>query len=102
VQSHIADKTVTPASSGLVRTGFLADFPAVKEAGGGDFETRSWNAIFAPKGTPPDVIKTLNTALVRCSTCRAEETRARSRHRGQREHAGGNPGTAERRYRQMG
>jgi tripartite-type tricarboxylate transporter receptor subunit TctC len=64
VQSHIADKTVTPVSpSGLVRTGFLADFPAVKEAGGGDFETRSWNAIFAPKGTPPDVIKTLNTAL---------------------------------------
>jgi tripartite-type tricarboxylate transporter receptor subunit TctC len=24
---------------------------------------RSWNAIFAPKGTPPDVIKTLNAAL---------------------------------------
>jgi tripartite-type tricarboxylate transporter receptor subunit TctC len=64
VQSHIADKTVTAvASSGSVRTSFLADVPTVKEAGGGEFEARSWNAIFAPKGTPPAVIATLNAAL---------------------------------------
>jgi len=64
VQSHIADHAVTPvSSSGVVRTTFLPDVPTVKEAGGGDFEARSWNAIFAPKGTPPDVIKTLNAAL---------------------------------------
>jgi tripartite-type tricarboxylate transporter receptor subunit TctC len=64
VQSHIADKTVTAvASSGSVRTSFLADVPTVKEAGGGEFEARSWNAIFAPKGTPPVLIATLNTAL---------------------------------------
>lgn len=64
VQSHIADKAVTPvASSGPVRTAFLPDVPTVKEAGGGDFEARSWNAIFAPKGTPPEVITTLNAAL---------------------------------------
>jgi len=64
VQSHIADKAVTAvASSGPVRTTFLADLPTVKEAGGGDFEARSWNAIFAPKGTPPLVIAALNTAL---------------------------------------
>ena len=64
VQSHIADKAVTPvSSSGSVRTTFLPDVPTVKEAGGGDFEARSWNAIFAPKGTPPEVIKTLNAAL---------------------------------------
>ena len=35
----------------------------MKEAGGGDFEARSWNAIFAPKGTPPEMIGTLNVAL---------------------------------------
>ena len=35
----------------------------MKEAGGGDFEARSWNAIFAPKDTPPAVIATLNAAL---------------------------------------
>ena len=64
VQSHIADHAVAAvASSGLVRTSFMADVPTVKEAGGGDFEARSWNAIFAPKGTPPEVINTLNAAL---------------------------------------
>lgn len=64
VQSHIADKAVSAvASSGSVRTSFLPDVPTVKEAGGGDFEARSWNAIFAPKGTPPEVISTLNAAL---------------------------------------
>jgi tripartite-type tricarboxylate transporter receptor subunit TctC len=64
VQSHIADKAaIAVSSSGPVRTTFLPDLPTVKEAGGGDFEARSWNAIFAPKGTPPDVIKTLNAAL---------------------------------------
>jgi tripartite-type tricarboxylate transporter receptor subunit TctC len=64
VQSHVADKAaVAVASSGTIRTTFLPDVPTVKEAGGGDFEARSWNAIFAPKGTPPDVINTLNAAL---------------------------------------
>lgn len=64
VQSHIGDHAVAAvASSGSVRTGFMPDVPTVKEAGGGEFEARSWNAIFAPKGTPPEVIKTLNGAL---------------------------------------
>ncbi|MEH2589100.1 Bug family tripartite tricarboxylate transporter substrate binding protein [Bradyrhizobium sp. AZCC 1721] len=64
VRSHIADKAaIAVSSSGPVRTTFLPDVPTVKEAGGGDFEARSWNAIFAPKGTPPEVIRTLNAAL---------------------------------------
>src|SRR6478609_7691946 len=64
VQSHVADKAaIAVASSGTVRTTFLPDVPTVKEASGGDFEAQSWNAIFAPKGTPPEVIKTLNAAL---------------------------------------
>jgi tripartite-type tricarboxylate transporter receptor subunit TctC len=64
VQSHIADHAVAAvSSSGSVRTSFMSEVPTVKEAGGGDFEARSWNAIFAPKGTPPEVIKTLNAAL---------------------------------------
>jgi tripartite-type tricarboxylate transporter receptor subunit TctC len=64
VQSHIADKAaIAVASSGPVRTTFLSDVLTVKEAGGGDFEARSWNAIFAPRGTPPEVINTLNAAL---------------------------------------
>jgi len=64
VQSHVADRAlIAVSSSGLVRTNFLPDVPTVKEAGGGDFEARSWNAIFAPRGTPPPVIATLNAAL---------------------------------------
>jgi tripartite-type tricarboxylate transporter receptor subunit TctC len=64
VQSNIADKALIAVStSGPVRTSFLPNVPTVKEAGGGDFEARSWNAIFAPKGTPPDVIAKLNAAL---------------------------------------
>lgn len=64
VQSHIADRAVAAvSSSGLIRTTFMPDVPTVKEAGGGNFEAWSWNGIFAPKGTPPDVIKTLNAAL---------------------------------------
>jgi len=64
VQSNIADKAVTAvASSGQVRTSYLADVPTVREAGGGEFEARSWNAIFAPNGTPPAVIAKLNAAL---------------------------------------
>ncbi|MCK1641952.1 tripartite tricarboxylate transporter substrate binding protein [Bradyrhizobium sp. 157] len=64
VQSHIADKAaIAVSTSGPVRTTFMPDVPTVKEAGGRDFEARSWNAIFAPKGTPPEVIRTLNAAL---------------------------------------
>ena len=64
VQSHITDKAVAAvASSGQVRTSFMPEVPTVREAGGGDFEARSWNAIFAPKGTSPEIIKTINAAL---------------------------------------
>lgn len=64
VQSHVESKSaVAVASSGAVRTPFLPDVPTVKEGGGGEFEARSWNAIFAPKGTPPEVISTLNAAM---------------------------------------
>jgi len=64
VQAYIADRAVSAvASSGVVRTAFLPDVPTVKQAGGGDFEARSWNAIFAPRGTPASAIATLNTAL---------------------------------------
>lgn len=64
VQSHLSDHAVAAvASSGPVRTGFMPAVPTVKEAGGGDFEARSWNAIFAPKGTPPEIIGILNAAI---------------------------------------
>jgi tripartite-type tricarboxylate transporter receptor subunit TctC len=29
-----------------------------------EFEVSAWNALFAPKGTPPEVVAKLNAALV--------------------------------------
>ncbi len=64
LKANIADrKMIAVASSGATRTQFLREVPTVQQAGGGQFEVRSWNAIFAPAGTSPDVIKILNQAM---------------------------------------
>jgi tripartite-type tricarboxylate transporter receptor subunit TctC len=41
------------------------DIPTADEAGLAGFSLPSWNAIFAPRGTPKDVISKLNDAVVR-------------------------------------
>jgi tripartite-type tricarboxylate transporter receptor subunit TctC len=43
----------------------LPNVPTTKEAGLSEFEVSAWNAIFAPKGTPKDVVARLNDALVK-------------------------------------
>jgi len=30
-----------------------------------EFQVSAWNAVFAPKGTPPEIVKKLNDALVK-------------------------------------
>jgi tripartite-type tricarboxylate transporter receptor subunit TctC len=47
------------------RSPALPDLPTTKEAGLPDFQVSAWNAIFAPKGTPPEVVQKLNAALVK-------------------------------------
>lgn len=47
------------------RSPALPDVPTTKEAGLPDYQVSAWNAIFAPKGTPQDVVKRLNEALVK-------------------------------------
>jgi tripartite-type tricarboxylate transporter receptor subunit TctC len=47
------------------RSPALPDVPTTKEAGLPEFEVTAWNAMFAPKGTPPEVVKKLNDALVK-------------------------------------
>jgi tripartite-type tricarboxylate transporter receptor subunit TctC len=37
--------------------------PTVQESGIQSFEVTSWNGIFAPKGTPNEVVATMNRAL---------------------------------------
>lgn len=58
-----AKKFIPVGTSGVNTAAYLPGAPTVKGAGGGDFEVTSWNAIYAPAGTPADVIRTLSTAL---------------------------------------
>lgn len=41
------------------------DVPTMAEAGLPGYETYTWNALFAPKGTPQDVVARLNAAAVK-------------------------------------
>jgi tripartite-type tricarboxylate transporter receptor subunit TctC len=45
------------------RSPALPDVPTTKEAGLPDFQVTAWNAIFAPKGTSPEVVSKLSGAL---------------------------------------
>jgi tripartite-type tricarboxylate transporter receptor subunit TctC len=51
------------ASTGQRRLEWLPGVPTVREAGVADYEVISWNALFAPAATPPEVIGILNNAL---------------------------------------
>ena len=42
----------------------LPDVPTTTEAGLPAFQAQAWNAIFAPKGTSPAIIATLNAAAI--------------------------------------
>ena len=47
------------------RSPALPNVPTIAEAGFPGTEMEIWNALFAPKGTPPEIIKTLNAAVVK-------------------------------------
>jgi tripartite-type tricarboxylate transporter receptor subunit TctC len=47
------------------RSPALPDVPTTKEAGLPEFQVSAWNAIFAPKGTPPEIAKKLSDALLK-------------------------------------
>jgi tripartite-type tricarboxylate transporter receptor subunit TctC len=47
------------ATTGLARLAMLPDVPTVDEAGVTGFDVTSWNGLFAPAGTPADVVARL-------------------------------------------
>jgi tripartite-type tricarboxylate transporter receptor subunit TctC len=57
------------ATGGAKRSSLLPEVPTVSEAGAevglAGFELGSWYALFAPAGTPADVVRTLNGEVVR-------------------------------------
>jgi tripartite-type tricarboxylate transporter receptor subunit TctC len=63
VSQAIDDKLVKGLVVGsTVRLATLPDLPTSAEAGLPEFEAQGWNGLFAPKGTPPDIVAKLNTA----------------------------------------
>lgn len=63
------------ATSGPRRSPALPEVPTVQEAGIAGFDVTSWNALFAPKGTPETVIQTLYATLK--EVLAAEDLKAR-------------------------
>jgi tripartite-type tricarboxylate transporter receptor subunit TctC len=51
------------AVTGTERSKFFPDVPTVAEQGYPDYQSTYWNGIYAPAGTPDDVIATLNKAF---------------------------------------
>jgi tripartite-type tricarboxylate transporter receptor subunit TctC len=51
------------ATSGSQRSPELPNVPTVQEAGVAGFDVVAWNGLYAPAGTPQQVIETLNKAL---------------------------------------
>jgi tripartite-type tricarboxylate transporter receptor subunit TctC len=64
MKGNLADgKLRALASSGSKRSEATPDLVTVQESGVAGYDVVSWNALFAPAGTPPEIIKTLNGAL---------------------------------------
>jgi tripartite-type tricarboxylate transporter receptor subunit TctC len=64
VKGNLADgKFRALVSSGQARSESTPYVPTVRESGIANYDVVSWNALFAPAGTPPEIVKTLNGAL---------------------------------------
>jgi len=64
MKGNLADSKLRAlASSGARRSEATPEMATVRESGVTDYDVVSWNALFAPAGTPPEIIKTLNSAL---------------------------------------
>lgn len=64
IQGQVNDgKLRILASSSPKRTPLAPNIPTAEEAGVKGFEVTSWNGIFAPKGTPKDVVAAMNKAI---------------------------------------
>ncbi|MGQ0751900.1 MAG: Bug family tripartite tricarboxylate transporter substrate binding protein [Betaproteobacteria bacterium] len=66
---HIrAGKLRALATTGGSRTQLLPDIPTMQEAGVSGYLYEQWLGLFAPAGTPPEIINRLNTEAVKILT----------------------------------
>ncbi len=56
-------KAFAVTSSKRLTTPALKDLPTLQESGLKDFNVSIWHGLYAPKGTPADVVKKINDAL---------------------------------------
>ena len=64
IKGNLADgKFRALASSGPVRSESTPEIATVRENNVTDYDVVSWNALFAPAATPPEIVATLNAAL---------------------------------------
>jgi tripartite-type tricarboxylate transporter receptor subunit TctC len=56
-------KAFAVTTSHRLTTPALKDLPTLQESGLKDFEVTIWHGLYAPKGTPADVLSKINTAL---------------------------------------
>jgi tripartite-type tricarboxylate transporter receptor subunit TctC len=64
IQGQVNDKALRVlATSSPKRNPLNPDVPTAAEAGVPGYEVESWNGIFAPKGTPKEVIDAMNAAI---------------------------------------
>ena len=64
IQGQVNDgKLRVLATSSPKRSTLTPDIPTAAESGVPGYEVTSWNAIFAPKGTPKEVVDTMNAAI---------------------------------------
>ena len=64
MKGNLADGKIRAlAATGPKRSASTPDIPTVQESGVASYDVVSWNALFAPAGTPPEIVKTLNRAL---------------------------------------
>jgi len=65
VQPIEAKQVKAMATLSRERAAVLPQLATAHEQGLKDFDAYTWNAVFLPKGTPPDVVGKLNAALVK-------------------------------------
>jgi putative tricarboxylic transport membrane protein len=64
IKSTLLDNKIRAvAASGTQRSPFLPDVPTAAEAGVSGYEVTSWNGLFAPAGTPAEIIGLLNKTI---------------------------------------
>jgi putative tricarboxylic transport membrane protein len=64
IEGQVNDKKVRIiAASQIKRSPFMPDVPTAAESGIPGYDVSSWNGIFAPQGTPKEVVDTLNKAV---------------------------------------